>query len=335
MRYLKFVGAVCLVAVLAAVWRLHPAVISAYAEEPDPINFQLGGGDYAFERSPLEPSPFVIDVEAPDLRAAALPAVASAPDATPAVQLHGGSAGLAGTVVGPDGPVAGAIVQIERHTATGSAQTQVLTNEDGTWKASDLLGGRFRVRAYLPNVLADLEPQIFFLRAEEQRPISTRLSGPAERLVVTFHSSGPHYLALASTDAVTVGREVVDAEGRLVLEPVPGHGVSLTLSGAATFSGSPPAQTDGSGALRFAVVCPVLGASSLRAVVQPLVHAATPERLGPGAPAGEAFGAAEAFSFELPDCTEVPPPTTLPGEPPATDTNETTQRTATTVVGAD
>ena len=65
-------------ALLAVVWRLHPAVIAVYTEEPDPISFQLGGGDYAFERTPLEPSPFVVDVVAPDLRAVALPAVASA-----------------------------------------------------------------------------------------------------------------------------------------------------------------------------------------------------------------------------------------------------------------
>ncbi len=240
MRYLKLVGSVCLMALLAAVWRLHPSVVAAYTEDPDPISFQLGGGDYAFERTALEPSPFVIDVAAPDLRSAPLPAVSAAREPVPAVQMAGGGAGLAGTVVGPDGPVPGAVVHIERHTSAGSAQLQVLTDDDGTWTAAGLAGGRFRVRAYLPNLLTDVEPQVFFLRADEQRPVSSALVGPADRLVVNFHSSGPHYLAMVSTDAVTVGRELVDGEGRLVVSPVPGHGVALTVTGAAGFTAPPP-----------------------------------------------------------------------------------------------
>lgn len=324
MRYLKLVGSVCLMALLAAVWRIHPSVVAAYTEDPDPISFQLGGGDYAFERTALEPSPFVIDVVAPDLRSAPLPAVSAAREPVPAVQMAGGGAGLAGTVVGPDGPVSGAVVHIERHTSAGSAQLQVLTDDDGTWTAGGLAGGRFRVRAYLPNLLTDLEPQVFFLRADEQRPVSSTLVGPADRLVVNFHSSGPHHLAMVSTDAVTVGRELVDGEGRLVVSPVPGHGVALTVTGAAGFTAPPPESTDGSGTLRFSVLCPVLGTSELRVLVQPLGLVPDPGLPGLGAPDGVSLATPEAFTFALPNCEVVPPPEAAD---PST--------TGTTVAGAD
>lgn len=295
-------------ALLAAAWRLHPSVVAAYTEEPDPPSFQLGGGDYAFERTVLEPSPFVIDRAAPDLRGAPVPVVSAAREPVLAVQMAGGAAGLGGTVVGPDGPVSGAVVNIERHTSAGSAQLQVLTGEDGTWTADNLAGGRFRVRAYLPNLLTDLEPQVFFLRADEQRPVSSRLVGPADQLVVNLHSSGPHYLTMVSTNAVTVGRELVDGEGRLVLSPVPGHGVALTVTGAAGFIASPTGFTDASGALRFSVLCPVLGTSELRALVQPLGTVSDPGQLGVGAPDGASLATPEAFTFALPDCEVVRPP---------------------------
>lgn len=326
MRYLKLVGSVCLMALLAAAWRLHPSVAAAYTEDPDPISFQLGGGDYAFERTPLEPSPFMIDVAAPDLRGAPVPVVSSAREPGPAVQMGGGAAGLAGVVVGPDGPVSGAVVHIERHTSSGSAQMQVVTEEDGTWTADGLAGGRFRVRAYLPNVLADLEPQVFFLRTDEQRPLSSRLVGPADSLVVNFHASGPHYLGATSTDAVTVGRELVDGEGRLVLSPVPGHGVALTVTGAAEFTDLHPGLTDGSGALRFSVVCSVLGTSELRASVQPLGAVSDPSQPGLDLPGDALPGTSAAFTFALPDCQEIPPPPTVPDDPGTT---------VTTVAGSD
>lgn len=51
------------------------------------------------------------------------------------VQIIGGTATLGGVVTGPDGPVAGATVRLERFVGDASAKLDITTNPDGTWKA--------------------------------------------------------------------------------------------------------------------------------------------------------------------------------------------------------
>ena len=52
-----------------------------------------------------------------------------------AVQITGGTATLQGLVTGPDGPVGGATVRLERFVGDASAKIDIITNPDGTWKA--------------------------------------------------------------------------------------------------------------------------------------------------------------------------------------------------------
>ena len=67
---------------------------------------------------------------------------------TTSIVLGPGQATVSGSVAGDDGAVAGATVQIERIANGASASALVQSAEDGTWSAPQILGGRYRVRAW-------------------------------------------------------------------------------------------------------------------------------------------------------------------------------------------
>lgn len=54
---------------------------------------------------------------------------------TPRTDIMGGEAILSGQVVGPDGPVAGATVRVERFVGDATARLDIVTNADGSWQA--------------------------------------------------------------------------------------------------------------------------------------------------------------------------------------------------------
>src|SRR5437899_6439356 len=68
---------------------------------------------------------------------------------TEAPRVGPGPATIVGRVDGPDGPVPGAIVELDRWTGDRFASVQVPTAADGTWNVQHVLGGRYRVRAWL------------------------------------------------------------------------------------------------------------------------------------------------------------------------------------------
>ena len=53
----------------------------------------------------------------------------------PPVQVLGGEAVLTGQILGPDGPVGGATVRLERFVGDAVAKLDIISNADGTWRA--------------------------------------------------------------------------------------------------------------------------------------------------------------------------------------------------------
>ena len=64
------------------------------------------------------------------------------------VLISPGSATLKGTVSGPDGPVAGADVHVERIVNGSIGTADVGSQADGTWTLAGIEGGLYRVRAW-------------------------------------------------------------------------------------------------------------------------------------------------------------------------------------------
>src|SRR2546423_902477 len=122
------------------------------------------GKEKTHEIKPLPDLPDVTTTTIVDLSGVKLSGVPSK-STTTTVVLGPGGATINGTVAGPDGAVGGATVHVERLVGDGMAAQDFPSNADGTFKIPTVLGGRYRVRAYVPDPfnLAQATPELFFL----------------------------------------------------------------------------------------------------------------------------------------------------------------------------
>ncbi len=159
-----------------------------------------------------------------DLSGVALPGVAG--ETTTTVD-ETGTARLVGTVRGPEGPLAGAVVRVDRLVAGREIRRDVRTAPDGRWELRDVPGGRYRVRAYLApsyaqttadvRFLNDGEEHAFDLVVEDQRGLVVRADVAPDQPTV----GNPVNLV------VLVARRVVAEDGVVRSTPVAGEFVEL------------------------------------------------------------------------------------------------------------
>ncbi len=229
-----------------------------------------GGGDIAGTTTttpllavevPTEAVPVVTVPEgfvAPDTRGAVLLPFESRPKSTPALPVYGGTSSLRGVVAGPDGPVEGATVRIERVIGNRVGAITVTSGGGGSFSADRLLGGHYRVRAWLQPSLATTEAAVAFLAA---------LDGTAEVTVDVESFSGRQLQAVLDVADPTVGsparvralftQQTVNDNGIVVGEGLGGASVRLNLSeGFAIREGaSPTTTTNGEGIASWPVEC--------------------------------------------------------------------------------
>lgn len=186
------------------------------------------------------------------------------PPEEPTLPVVGGKARLSGIVVGPDGPVDGATVRLERFVGEQWGEHDVTTDADGEWEAFELFGGRYRVRAWLKPSLATVEPQATFLKDD---------GGAAELgLTVEKHEG---LVLQGAVDAVEphvgervafktlLAREEVNDDGVVVATGVGLAEVAITPVGAVRVVGSSVATTDADGFANFIVMCTATGGHSI------------------------------------------------------------------------
>jgi hypothetical protein len=229
-----------------------------------------------------------------------------------------GKATIAGQVVGPDGPVAGAVVRAERLVGEGQASIDFLTDADGKFALPQILGGRYRVRAWkaAPDNLALVEPQVFFLEGSESKVANIALNRYQGAAVTAAIAPDPPLIATASNLVVQVVNREVDANGVVQSTAVPGARAELFGSGDWRILTANPTTTDESGRARWQLECRRVGGQPLSVVV----------------------GETATFNLNLPACT-VPPPieeadpsatTTAPAAPTTTARPTTTVRSTPT-----
>ena len=308
MRVLKLLLTVALIGGLFVVWRQREPVVAAYTEDSPPLELHFDGLELAGEREDLGPSPFVVSVAAPDLRANELgPEIAGQPG-DPAPRLGGGSAVVQGRVFGPAGPLPGATVIVERHVLGGADQAVLPTGEDGSFSVSGVLGGRFRVRAHVPGSLGMDTTSVFFLPAGDSVDLELVLRSPSPDLVIDLVAGGETPVGSVSTVAVSLGRESVDELGHFIVGPVAGRQVDVGVSGVANLISADLVTTDSRGIALYSFECPAPGASSLVAKVA----------AGGDEPAPPSVG-----RFALPNCVAPPPPEDEPEGASAADSDLT------------
>jgi len=183
------------------------------------------------------------------------------------VPVQGGRSSVSGTVVGPDGAVGGATVLIERFVGTESGSIVVSTDGGGNFSVESLLGGRYRVRAWLQPSLATLDAPTGFVADGDHLSF---------KVGVERHDAIRLQVASAVT-ALTVGvpfgvngllsQESVDDQGIIHTVGVAGISVSLSSPGSLTIDAPNPVATGPDGRLRWSVTCWAPGSHPVTASV--------------------------------------------------------------------
>ena len=261
------------------------------------------GGD-PFEPLPVpvtNPQASTTTTAPPDFSGVALAPVEGT-TTTSEVLIGPGPATLAGRVDGPDGAVALATVRLERLVGDAVATLDVTTDDDGGWQAANVLGGRYRVRAWRAPYLASLEPQILFVGGG-----TTEVMMVVERFRATVVD-----LAVApdrprvggrTNVLVRVSSQVVGDDGVVRVAPRPGVEVVLAADGRWSSQGPVQALTDSAGGATFTLVCGAPGFQALTATIAP----------------------GEVFPLAPPECVVPPPPDPAPSVtvPPGSSTSTT------------
>jgi hypothetical protein len=183
------------------------------------------------------------------------------------VPLGPGRATLNGAVTGPDGIEPNAVVHIERLVGNAVGVIDMPTNPDGTWSLPNVLGGRYRVRAFRPPDLALVQPAVFFLGGTESKSVNLALSRYDGRSVTAAIAPRPPVIDQPANLVVQVAQQSVDAQGVVRGAPVAGAAAQLSGSGDWRVRSENPAVTDQDGQARFQVTCQTSGGQPLGATV--------------------------------------------------------------------
>jgi hypothetical protein len=199
-----------------------------------------------------------------------------------------GPSALGGVVRGPDGPVAGATVRVERLVDTRSVATDVLSGLDGTWQLTGIQGGRYRVRAWRAPDLAG-RPTVLFLEAARPATLELRLERRDGVAVTAAIAPDPPPVGSPANLSVVVAQRSVDDQGIVRAVPLAGVAVELLALGSWTVRPPTATTTDAGGRAGWQVVCRAAGDQELAVSV-----------------------AGELVILPIAACVEPPPPTTEP-----------------------
>lgn len=183
---------------------------------------------------------------------------------TEPVELLGGGARIFGNVLGPQGLATGAVVRVERLVGSEEAVLDVGAGTGG-YNVQSLKGGRYRVRAWRAPDMILLEPEVFFLAADEQKNLDLRLTRVSE--VNVRPSTDPDRLPAQEPFTLTLFLYAGSVTADGILEAIPRANETMQLApgpGLALVS-SDRATTDGGGRAVFRLRC--LSAGSVSADV--------------------------------------------------------------------
>ncbi|HUF33304.1 MAG TPA: carboxypeptidase-like regulatory domain-containing protein [Acidimicrobiales bacterium] len=186
---------------------------------------------------------------------------------TVAIVGAGGDATLVGRVDGPNGPVGGATVLIERFVGGEVAAVMVPTAPDGTWNLPDVLGGRYRIRAWRVPDLALIRPTILFLRSGQTRGVEQRLELVERERVDTVAAPNPPIVDEPTNLKVRLSTWAVDDDGIVRSRPRPGVSVRLGGTGSWSVRSANPVTTGSDGSATFTLVCQTTGRQPLVATL--------------------------------------------------------------------
>ena len=220
-----------------------------------------------------------------------------------------GKASIAGRVVDDHGaPVPGALVRASYYFDPAKPEIiEVLSGADGTYRFDKLFGGRWRIRAWLPPVLATLEQPSFFLSATEQKVLDLKVKAVPDMDVTSKMAPDPPLVGWLAELAVLVVTQTVNAEGKVERLPAAGTEVTLAAGSSWSLSGSAAQPTGPDGTARWTMSCGAEGVHEAKVTV-----------------------AGREFPITLPSCLSPASTTTATTLDPSSTTSSTRPRPRTT-----
>jgi hypothetical protein len=170
------------------------------------------------------------------------------------VEILGGGARIGGNVIGPQGNVVGATVRVER-LINDQVATMDLNAFNGTFSLGGIRGGAYRVRAWKQPDLLLLEPEVFFLAADETKTLDLRVDKVSDVNIRTTLDPATPPAQDPYSVTVLLFAGAVGNDGTLQAIPRPQTPTQLVVGTGLTVVGSDRATTDSGGRARFQVRC--------------------------------------------------------------------------------
>jgi hypothetical protein len=186
---------------------------------------------------------------------------------TTTLALGPGQAHLAGRVMGPEGPVPGATVRIQRLVGDSLVTTEVRSAANGTWRLDRIKGGRYRVRAWRAPDLTQGPPQVLFLGGPDDKVLNLVVQRKGGMFVSAGLSANPPPVGEPLSLVVGLRVRTVDSLGVVRTLPVANTEVTLAVSGIWRLLSPNPAPTDTTGRARWQLSCGAIGPQPLGIVV--------------------------------------------------------------------
>jgi hypothetical protein len=183
-----------------------------------------------------------------------------------------GGARLTGTVNGPEGPVEGATVRVERLVRDQVAATTVTSGPGGQWILDAVNGGRYRLRAWRPPDLAELQPMLVFVAATENKPVVLTMARFGEGNATAVFNPNPPVVDQPAALVVTVSNGGIDGDGVLHASPLPAVPVQLVVTAGMALESADTLASDGAGNASYQVRCVQPGPPAAAAVVAGVRH---------------------------------------------------------------
>jgi hypothetical protein len=181
----------------------------------------------------------------------------------PGVVIGPGHSTLSGTVDGSAGPVGGATVEVERFVGDASSTARVNAGRDGRWSLPNILGGRYRVRAWRVPDQTMAAPTIFFLGGAENRTLNLSVQTFSGPVVTSSIAPDPPVVNRPANLVVDVSNRAVDAQGVGRADPAAGVSVQLGGTGGWQVTSPNPTSTDRGGQVTWQLTCQTGGTQPL------------------------------------------------------------------------
>jgi hypothetical protein len=219
-------------------------------------------------RAPV-PETTTSSTEPIDLTSVSLEPIAAGKATSTTRPLGGGKAAIFGRVIEAGGkPVGGAFVRATYYGEPSKPEViEALSAEDGTYRFEQVLGGRWRIRAWKAPELATLEDNVFFLGYTEQRAMDLKVKAATDIVVTSNMAPNPPFTGTPVELAVLVLTQSVDEEGIVHRSPVGGAAVTLDIRGKWSLVGETTQATEFNGRTAWQLTCDEVGAQPISAFV--------------------------------------------------------------------